>query len=128
MAQVRLAGIVLGSTDPARLATFYQQLLDLTRVDDEEDWVRLASGPTARPSLAFQREPDFVPPAWPLVPGEQQMHQHLDIATDDLEGAVARAEGLGATREPHQPQDDVRVMRDPEGHVFCLFAGPELVP
>ena len=24
----------------------------------------------------------------------------------------------------HQPQDDVRVMLDPSGHVFCLFADP----
>ncbi len=28
-------------------------------------------------------------------------------------------------REPRQPQDDVRVMLDPAGHPFCLFATSE---
>ncbi len=35
--------------------------------------------------------------------------------------AVADAAGLGATLADFQPQDDVRVMLDPEGHPFCLY-------
>jgi hypothetical protein len=34
---------------------------------------------------------------------------------------VARAIVLGATMEDYQPQPDVRVMRDPDGHVFDLW-------
>ncbi|HEY9333803.1 MAG TPA: VOC family protein [Kribbella sp.] len=46
----------------------------------------------------------------------------MDIQVDDLEREVARALGLGACLETHQPQPDgVRVMRDPHGHLFCLF-------
>ena len=49
------------------------------------------------------------------------MMAHLDIATDDLAGAVANAIECGATVAEYQPQDDVRVMLDPDGHPFCLF-------
>jgi len=49
---------------------------------------------------------------------------HLDIATDDLEAAVAFAIECGATQAEFQPQEDVRVMFDPDGHPFCLFPGP----
>ena len=58
-------------------------------------------------------------PGW----GRQAM-AHLDIATDDLESAVARAVDLGATIAGHQPQQGVRVLLDPDGRPFCLFTGP----
>ncbi len=47
---------------------------------------------------------------------------HLDIEVDDLDDGVAWAIEAGATLAEHQPQDDVRVMLDPAGHPFCLFA------
>lgn len=40
---------------------------------------------------------------------------HLDLQVTDR-GAVA----LGATVADVQPQEHVRVMRDPAGHLFCL--------
>ena len=41
---------------------------------------------------------------------------------------LLRVAQVGATVAEHQPQDDVRVMRDPAGHVFCLFADEKLGP
>ncbi len=49
------------------------------------------------------------------------MQLHLDFQVEDLPAAVARAEALGARQADHQPQDDVRVLLDPDGHPFCLF-------
>jgi hypothetical protein len=49
------------------------------------------------------------------------MQSHLDLLVDNLETESARAVDLGARMEEHQPQEGVRVMRDPHGHVFCLF-------
>lgn len=63
-----------------------------------------------------------MPPSWPAGPAEQQMQLHLDVAVEDLAAAVAFAEAGGAVQAEHQPQDDVRVMLDPAGHPFCLFA------
>lgn len=50
---------------------------------------------------------------------------HLDFGVDDLKEAVQWAVAAGATVAAHQPQDDVRVMLDPEGHPFCLFLGTQ---
>jgi hypothetical protein len=49
------------------------------------------------------------------------MYIHLDVALDSLEAGVRAGVSAGAVEETHQPQADVRVMRDPHGHVFCLF-------
>ena len=116
-----LTATVLDSPDPRALATFYLHLLDGWTLNDAEDgWVTLRT-PDGRPGLSFQLESKFVRPTWPAGPGDQQMQMHLDIQVDDLGAAVAHAVSLGATVEDHQPQPDVRVMRDPDGHVFDLW-------
>ena len=71
--------------------------------------------------LEVQWEPAYRPPVWPARPGEQQMMAHLDIGVADLDAGVRWAMEQGARVAEHQPQDDVRVMLDPEGHPFCLF-------
>ncbi|HZX05165.1 VOC family protein [Kribbella sp.] len=117
-----LAATVLGTPDPPKLADFYRQLMGWVEVSRAPDWVRLRHPASERPGLSFQLEPDHVPPTWPQRAGVQQMQAHLDIEVDDLDREVERAVSLGATVEAHQPQPDgVRVMRDPDGHLFCLF-------
>jgi len=49
------------------------------------------------------------------------MQVHLDIHVDDLDVAGEYATAVGARLAAFQPQDDVRVYLDPEGHPFCLF-------
>ena len=117
---MRLTATVLDTPDPKGLALFYQRLLGWPVDADEPDWV------TLRPEdggagLSFQRETDHVPPVWPAGPGDPRMQLHLDIEVDDLAAAVALAVEAGATVAGHQPQDDVRVCRNPAGHPFCLW-------
>jgi catechol 2,3-dioxygenase-like lactoylglutathione lyase family enzyme len=47
---------------------------------------------------------------------------HLDIGVDDMEAAVVRAEGLGATKGDAFTEDGFRVvvMEDPDLNEFCL--------
>lgn len=120
---MRLSTTVLNAPDPRALATFYRRLLGWAVVTDEPDWVMLrpSGGGTG---LSFQTEAIYQAPVWPAAPGEQQMMLHLDIAAEDLAEAVTWAIAAGAVLAGHQPQDDVRVMLDPAGHPFCLFAGP----
>jgi catechol 2,3-dioxygenase-like lactoylglutathione lyase family enzyme len=120
-----LANTVLGSPDPPALAEFYRELLGWGYRDEDHEsddtWVVIK--PTGGSSgLSFQLETEHQPPTWPTKRDAQQMQLHLDLGVDDLEAAVARAGALGARQAEHQPQDLVRVMRDPDGHVFCLFA------
>jgi catechol 2,3-dioxygenase-like lactoylglutathione lyase family enzyme len=118
--QMTLSGIVLDSPDPSELAAFYHRLLGWTVIQDEPGWVKLGA-PNGGPGLSFQIEPAYVRPVWPAGPGDPQMSVHLDIRVEDLDEAGAHAEKAGATRAEFQPQDDVRVYLDPDGHPFCLF-------
>ncbi|MEU9333798.1 VOC family protein [Streptomyces sp. NPDC048290] len=127
MPPTRLSTAVLDCADAHELAAFYRALLGYGVRAEEPDWV-LTGPPEGTPglSLAFQTEPEYIPPVWPSrAPGAQQMMLHLDIQVDDLPGETARAVGLGARLADHQPQDDVRVLFDPAGHPFCLWTESE---
>jgi predicted enzyme related to lactoylglutathione lyase len=125
MARIALTTTTLSSPRPRRLADFYQQLLGWERGSDEEGWVTIGS-PDGGHRLGFHVDEAYQPPVWPSRAGAPVMQVHLEIATDDLSGAVARATEYGATQAAQQPQDDVRVMVDPDGHPFCLFLWPDV--
>lgn len=116
----RLAGTVLATRDARRLAGFYERLLGWPRVHDETGWVILHPGGDGA-ALSFHEDVEYVPPVWPSRPDRQQIMIHLDIGTNDLDAAIAHAVEVGARQADHQPQSDVRVMLDPDGHPFCLF-------
>ncbi len=119
-ARTRLSGVVLGSPDPRALAGFYVRLLGWAVEQDEPGWTKLAP-PGGGPGLSFQIEEPYARPAWPAGPGDQHMMLHLDFEVDDLDTAGADALAAGAVLAAHQPQDDVRVYLDPDGHPFCHF-------
>jgi hypothetical protein len=50
------------------------------------------------------------------------MQMHIEVEVSDLAAATEHAIELGARLAEHQPQDDVRVLLDPAGHPFCLYA------
>jgi catechol 2,3-dioxygenase-like lactoylglutathione lyase family enzyme len=118
-------GVVLDAPDGLALAHFYARLLGWP-VTKQEGGEAAIAVPGTSSYLAFQSEPQYVPPVWPAAGGHQQMMLHLDIAVDDLPAAVADAVGLGATVAEYQPQDDVSVLLDPAGHPFCLYLDHEL--
>lgn len=117
---MELSGVVLGTPDPDALASFYQRLLGWSRVQDEPDWVKLGP-PAGGPGLSFQLEVGHQPPSWPAGPGDQQMQVHLDLKVDDLVESSRHAVEAGATVAAYQPESDVLVHFDPDGHPFCLF-------
>ncbi len=118
-------GIVLGSPDPPALAGFYQRLLGWEISNSSPDWVTMLirdpHGHGTSSNLAFQLEESYVAPVWPGGADTQQMQFHLDVAVRDVEAAVSDATGMGATLAEFQPQQDVRVLLDPDGHPFCLY-------
>lgn len=115
-----ISGVVLGSPDPKALAEFYHRLLGWEFGADEPGWVTLRA-PGGGIGLSFQGEDAYVRPVWPAGQGDQQMMAHLDIHVDDLDSAGAYASDAGAVLADFQPQSDVRVYLDPDGHPFCLW-------
>jgi catechol 2,3-dioxygenase-like lactoylglutathione lyase family enzyme len=123
---MRLSGVVLNSPEPRRLADFYCRLLGLPPGEGSDHWVSVDTGQGVQ--LSFHHDEHYRPPVWPSRGSEQQMMLHLDIDVDDLEAACAHALNVGARLADFQPQEDVRVMLDPDGHPFCLaeLSGSEL--
>jgi predicted enzyme related to lactoylglutathione lyase len=121
MSAVPTLGVVaLDCPDPVALAGFYRAVLewDAPEVAEDGHWVTLAN-PQGGAGIAFQRVPDYRPPAWPSAENPQQLH--LDLNVTDLEAAHERVLGLGAKLLDDAPKT-FRVYADPAGHPFCLCA------
>lgn len=117
----RWHSLVIDCPDPRRLATFYERLMGLERVEDAEDWVTLEGDVT----IAFQRVDSFVAPRWPDPEAPQQMH--VDVLVDDLDAAEPAVLELGATLlEGSDKPIGFRVYADPDGHPFCLVTPESL--
>jgi len=114
-------GTAFSAHDPAGLARFYSNLFGWEITGERTGWVTIKIPGTTH-YLAFAIDDHHRPPTWPSEPDEQTMQLHLDIGVADVDAAVEDALALGATLAFHQPQDDVRVMIDPAGHPFCLYA------
>ncbi|WP_433021797.1 VOC family protein [Kribbella sp. CA-294648] len=114
-------GVALNSPDPQALGRFYVRLLDWELHTDTPGWVTVAPSKDAGYNLGFHLEKQYERPVWPGEKGKQQMQMHLDLEVDDLDQAVAHAIEAGAELAEYQPQEDVRVMLDPDGHPFCLY-------
>lgn len=126
-----VTSVTIGAPDPRELAAFYARLLGWPVTAEEsprpgfppeDGWAQLRP-PEGRigPVLSFEYEAHYTRPVWPSEAGRQHITQHLDIAVEDLDAAVAAAVQAGATEASFQPQERVRVMFDPAGHAFCLF-------
>ncbi|MFC5833847.1 VOC family protein [Nonomuraea insulae] len=128
---LRLTSMTIGTSRPLGLARFYAGLLGWRVTEAEEpvpgDPVRGGWAQVKPPegvagfTLNFEYELHYRPPVWPSVPGAQNATQHLDIHVPDLAAGVEWAVACGAVLAEFQPQQDVRVMIDPDGHPFCLF-------
>ena len=118
-----LSTINISAPDPSTLADFYRRLLGWEIKFAEPDWVMLRDPEGGSVGVAFQTETPYVRPVWPAGPGDQQMMMHLEIRVTDLAAAAAHALACGAVLAEEQPQADVRVFLDPDGHPFCLWLG-----
>ena len=114
-------GIVLEAPDPHALLAFWSAVLDkpIHHEDDEGGTLDFGEGVGY---LSVQRAEVYEPPVWPPEPGKPGMQLHLDVEVDDLVAATDHAVELGARLAEFHPQDDVRVLLDPAGHPFCLYA------
>ena len=117
--------VVLEATDADKLAEFYVALLGWGFRTREEGWVTVGPGAEGPDYLAFSTSREYRRPVWPPADGEQQMMLHLDFCVGDsveaLDEAADRAREVGAVDSEYQPNDEVRVMLDPDGHPFCLY-------
>lgn len=112
--RIQVQEIVIDCNDITSQATFWADLLG-TRwaMVYAPDWAIVECGVFR---LGFQ-----------LVPEGKESPKnrlHLDLEVDDLQGAMAKAQSLGATAiselEDREDGTGSVVMQDPEGNEFCL--------
>ncbi|MFS8198394.1 VOC family protein [Streptomyces sp. CWNU-52B] len=114
---IRCLAVTFDCADPAELARFYSQALDLPVTLSTDDFVML--GREGSPGLAFYRLDNYQPPTWPDSTVQKQAH--LELGVDDLDEAQARLIALGAVEGGLQPLPQRRrILLDPAGHPFCI--------
>jgi hypothetical protein len=113
----RYVGVSIDCADPAALADFYRQMLDLPISYTSDEFVFVGEmGPTG---MGFVKVDGYQPPTWPSADVPKQAH--MEFAVDDLDKGEAALIGIGATKPETQPQPDRwRVLLDPVGHPFCI--------
>jgi len=122
---IRIQCLCIDTTDPARLAAFWQSALGWRRTFEEEDEVALEPPEGSPeygvvPDLLFLRVPE-------TKGGKNRLH--LDLRPADQAAEVARLEGLGARRADvgQGPEVSWVVLADPDGNEFCVLRalGPQ---
>jgi len=118
---IRIQCLCVDSTDPARLADFWQSALGWRRTheDDQEIVLEPPEGSPEdgiAPDLLFLRVPEEV---------SAKNRLHLDLRPQaDQAAEVARLEALGARRADVGQGSDVSwvVMTDPDGNFFDVLS------
>jgi hypothetical protein len=117
---LRIANVTFDCTEPAKVARFWSAVLDRPLAPDANEFFALvppADDASGVPTLLFLKVPE---------PRTAKNRVHLDLATDDREGEVARVLTLGATRVHDNDEYGVRwtTLQDPEGNELCIAEHP----
>jgi catechol 2,3-dioxygenase-like lactoylglutathione lyase family enzyme len=115
---IRIQCLCIDTSDPAKIASFWQSALGWRRTSDQEDEVVLEP-PAGSP------EDGVAPDLLFLKVGEDKIVKnrlHLDLRPADQAAEIARLEALGA-RRIDVGQGDVSwvVMTDPDGNEFDVL-------
>jgi catechol 2,3-dioxygenase-like lactoylglutathione lyase family enzyme len=112
---LNLGMVTIDCTEPRELAEFWTKALGLEVVQDFEGYymVLRSPGDERATALGLQKVPE---------PRAGKNRVHLDLATEDRPGEVARLVALGATQLDEQsvPGLDWTVLQDPAGNEFCV--------
>jgi predicted enzyme related to lactoylglutathione lyase len=116
---IRIQCLCVDSTEPARVAAFWEEALGWRRTHDEEGMIVLeppAGSPDdgVVPDLLFLKVPE-------AKSGKNRLH--IDLRPQDQLVEVQRLERLGARRVDVGQKEDVSwiVLVDPEGNEFCVL-------
>ncbi len=116
---IRIQCLCIDSTDPAKIASFWEEALGWRRTFDEDDEIVLeppAGSPEdgIAPDLLFLRVPE-------AKTGKNRLH--IDLRPTDQAAEVTRLEALGARQVDIGQGADVTwvVLADPDGNEFCVL-------
>jgi catechol 2,3-dioxygenase-like lactoylglutathione lyase family enzyme len=111
---MRIGSIVIDCNDFDKMLAFWQQTLHyVPKEPAKSGWVILRDPEGRSPNISLNLAPK-------KRVGRNRLH--LDLYTDNREGEVERLLRIGATkhRQRYAPEDDFRVLEDPDGNLFCV--------
>jgi hypothetical protein len=111
---LRIGSIVIDCFDFGKMMAFWQEALQyIPRKPADGGWVILRDPAGEGPNVSLQHDPE-------RLKGRNWLH--FDLYADDREREIQRLLQLGAKRHPqtYGPDDDFRVLEDPDGNLFCV--------
>jgi hypothetical protein len=111
---MRIGSIVIDCNDFNGMLAFWQEALHYApREPAMGGWVVLRDPKGRNPNVSLNLHPK-------KRVGRNRLH--LDLYTNDREAEVNRLLRIGARRhrQTYQPNDDFRVLEDPDGNLFCV--------
>ncbi len=111
---MKIGSIVIDCNEFDKMFAFWQEALHyVPREPATPGWVVLRDTEGRGPNISLNQVPEK---------SSDRNRLHLDLYTDDREGEVERLIKLGATRHPqtYEPDEDFRVLEDPDGNLFCV--------
>ena len=113
---LKLAMITTDTTDAEGLGAWWARVTGAEIAETNDGWFVIVKGGSLPVALAFQKVED------PTV-GKNRLH--LDLTTEDLEGATEQLIASGATLVERRGDENFRwtTLADPQGNEFCIAAG-----
>jgi len=111
---LRIGSIVIDCINFEKMLAFWQEALHyVPREPAQGGWVVLRDPEGRKPNISLNRVPK-------RLMGRNWLH--FDLYTNDRNGEVGRLLKIGAKRHPqtYDPDDDFRVLEDPDGNLFCV--------
>ncbi len=111
---VRIGSIVIDCFDFGKMMAFWQEALHyVSKRPAEGGWVILHDPEGRGPNVSLNHDSE-------RLTGRNWLH--FDLYTNDQKGEIERLLKLGAKRHPqtYGPDDDFRVLEDPDGNLFCV--------
>lgn len=115
---MKIGSIVVKCRKFDEMLSFWQEALHyIPKEPAKGGWVILRDPEGRGPNLSLDKVPveeRLSSVRWPRL--------HFDLYAEDQETEVKRLLKIGATRHPqrYDPEDDFRVLEDPDGNLFCV--------
>ena len=110
---LKMAMITTDTTDAEGLAAWWARVTGAEIVETNDGWFVIVKGGGLPVALAFQRVEE-------VTPGKNRLH--LDLTTEDLEGATGHLLAAGATLVERRGDESFawHTLADPQGNEFCI--------
>jgi hypothetical protein len=117
--QLKIGSIVIDCNDFEKMMAFWQETLHyVPKYPPKDGWVILRDPEGRNPNVSLNKIPKDI---------KGRIRLHMDLYTTDQEGDIARLLRKGATIYPRdsKPDEDFKILVDPEGNHFCVVQVPK---